>query len=511
VAETRRHSSRASISSASYRLCAPGVGSLVSMLLLWPSLPLQADPPTHARWETTFNDEFDGEALSLELWESQASIRGGHRLEGRWPENNVVKDGLLHQVTKKEDPPRGGKQWSTAHIWTRDFTQQYGYFEARLRYGRYLNNAFWLYRPWGRYPERPHFEIDINEGHTPREVAMTLHYYVYPEWLDQAELHSTGKRWEAATDLDEDFHVYGVEWNEELVIWYFDGEPVRVLENPKCHAPADVRLSTVIMQHHLKRDGVSLDVMDGVSMDVDWVRVYRKTADLYAPDLPPSERHELPKAVKRDRQVAPAQRRTVLFEEDFESAQVGALPPGWEVGDLGPAVAADDAEGGKPVLAPDNKVLKLEAGEYVFRMFEAPVEGRLEVELDCYVPSGQPGLLFVTLGDFEKNDPERRKTSYYTGDIGPYIHWIQGFLSYYTEEAKWTHFAQWKYGLWGQARFVLDISRGVFDYYGGEDTADSESGGLFRHAQRAAKGIGLRHRGQGAPVYVDNIVVSKLD
>jgi len=414
-------------------------------------------------------------------------------------------------VTKKEDPPRSGKDWSTAHIWTREFAQHYGYFEARIRYGRYLNNAFWLYRPRGRFPERPHFEIDINEGHTPREVAMTFHYYVYPEWLDRGELHSTGKRWDAPVDLDEDFHLYAVEWNEKLVIWYLDGEPVRVLENPKAHAPADIRLSTVIMQHHLERDDVSLETMDGVSMAVDWVRVYRKTRDLYAPELPPAERHELPKVVERDRQVAPTQTRTLLFEEDFESSQVGALPPGWEVGDLEPAVARDEAEGDRPLLAPDNKLLELEAEEYVFRLLDTPVADRLEVEFDCYVPSGQPGLLFVTLGNFDENDADARKTSYYTGDIGPYIHWIQGFLSYYTEEDKWTHFARWKYGLWGRVRFVLDISEGVFDYYGGEDTADFEGGGVFRHRQQAALGIGLRHRGQGAPVYVDNIIVRKLE
>ncbi|GAH01793.1 unnamed protein product, partial [marine sediment metagenome] len=267
-------------SNASYQLHALGFATFVSFLLLQPA-PLRADPPKHAEWEMTFHDEFDGEGVNWDLWESQASIRGGDRLEGRWPENNVVKDGILYQVTKKEDPPRSGKEWSTAHLWTREFTQQYGYFEARMRYGRYLNNAFWLYRPRGRFPERPHFEIDINEGHTPREVAMTLHYYVYPEWLDRAELHSTSKRWDAPVDLDDDFHLYAVEWNEELVIWYFDGEPVRVLQNPKCHAPADIRLSTVIMQHHLERDEVSLDTMDGVSMAVEWVRVYRKTRDLY--------------------------------------------------------------------------------------------------------------------------------------------------------------------------------------------------------------------------------------
>ena len=207
--------------------------------------PYQGGPPPHAEWEMTFHDEFDGDSVDWDLWQSQAAPRGGDKPEGRWPENNVVKDGILYQVTKKEDPPRGGREWSSAHIWTRTFCQKYGYFEARMRYGRYLNNAFWAYRPPGqRFPDPPHFEIDINEGHTPRDVAMTLHFYVYPEGEKVGDMYSTSKIWKAPMDLDKDFHVYGVEWNEQELIWHFDGKPVRRLKNPNCHAPADVRLST---------------------------------------------------------------------------------------------------------------------------------------------------------------------------------------------------------------------------------------------------------------------------
>ena len=231
----------------------------------------RADPPKHAEREMTFHDEFDRDSVDWTVWDSQHSARGDQNLEGRWPENNVLTDGVLRQVTRRETPPRGGKGWSTAHLWTREFAQQYGYFEARMRYGKYLNNAFWLYRPRGRFADPPHFEIDINEGHTPREVAMTFHYYTYDD-DPRGELWSSGKRWDAPVDLDEDFHMYGVEWDEKLITWYFDGTPVRVLENPNARAPADVRLSTVIMERALERDGVPVGNMDGVAMEVDWVR-----------------------------------------------------------------------------------------------------------------------------------------------------------------------------------------------------------------------------------------------
>lgn len=483
----------------------------LSICVLFVSVRVCAEPPAHAEWAMTFRDEFDGDGVNWDVWQSQAGRRGKDKIEGRWPENNVVKDGALYQVTKREKPPRGGKDWSTAHIWTRSFAQKYGYFEARMRYGPYLNNAFWLFRPRGkRFPNPPHFEIDINEGHTPREVAMTLHFYVYPEGDKIGDLHSTGKRWNAPADLDKDFHLYGVEWNDREMVWYYDGRPVRRLRYPVGHAPMDVRLSTIVMTRQLDKDGVSVDTMDGVSMAVDWVRVYRKTKDLHTPKLPKLEVYKIPEIVKRERQVAAASRRTVLFEEDFESAKAGRLPAGWEVGDGRPAVAVNAPKTGRDALAPGRKVLKLDPNAYAFRMFGKPATDRLEVELDYYTPERKDGLLLVTLGDFNRNDPKARKTSYYTGRIGPYIHWRRTFLYYYTETEKWTPFATWVKRRWSRVRFVLDIGKGVFDCYGGKGLADFQGGGPFRHKQKAAKGIGLRHRGSAQTVYVDNVVVRAL-
>lgn len=484
---------------------------LIAFTTILTCLQVQADPPTHAEWELTFRDEFDGGSVNWEVWQSQNGIRGGDKPEGRWPENNVVKDGILYQTTRKEAPPRGGKDWSSAHIWTRVFAQKYGYFEARLRYGRYLNNAFWLYRPRGRrFPDPPHFEIDVNEGHTPRKVNMTLHFYIYPEGEKVGDRHSTGRSWDGPVDLDADFHLYGVEWNERELVWYFDGQPVRRLKNPVCHAPMDVRLSTIIMTHHLEKDGVAIDTMDRVSMAVDWVRVYRKKRDLHEPALPALEVYKVPQIVEREPQVAPASRRTVLFEEDFESAEVAALPSGWEGGDEAPVVAQDAAEGGKRPRAPGNNVLKLGPNAYVFRMLDQAVADRLEVELDYWSPARADGLLFVTLGNFDKDDSGGRKTSYYTGDIGPYIHWRRRFIYYYTEAEKWVPFARWQNGRWSRVRLVLDVAKGVFDCYAGKRLSEFRGGGVFRHRQKAARGIGLRHRGRQGTVYVDNVTVRAL-
>ena len=486
---------------------------LASACLRPPPATDDAMLPAHAEWELTFREEFDGDTVDWAVWESAAGPRGREKPEGRWPENNLVRNGILYQMTKRENPPRGGKAWSSAHIWTRTFTQRYGFFAARMRYGRCLNNAFWLWRPPGkRFPERPHFEIDINEGHTPREVAMTLHFFHYLDAADAGYRVATNKRWDAPMDLDAGFHVHACEWDEREIIWYFDGTPVRRVANPGCTAPADVRLSTVIMERQLARDGADIATMDGVSMAVDWVRVYRKRRDLRSrPPVPYLERLALPKVVERPRQVPPAKAGRVVLEEDFEATAAGALPRGWEVGDKSPAVAPPPVPDRYKPLAPGKRVLKLEAGDYAFVMLPHPIAGRLEVAFDTFTNERRGGLLFVTLGAFDKADPKARALSYYTGDIGPYIHWNGPFIQYYTEQAKWTPFARRTTGAWRRVRFVLDVAKGVFDHHGGTDAAQFRGGGEFRHRQRAARGLGFRHRGSGWPVYVDNLVVRTLE
>jgi len=76
----------------------------------------------------------------------------------------------------------------------------------------------------------------------------------------------------APPDLGNSFHVYGLEWNERELIYYFDGEEIRRIENEICHQPAPVWLSLAIMRWA----GPVTDAINGKSMDVDWVRVWRQ-------------------------------------------------------------------------------------------------------------------------------------------------------------------------------------------------------------------------------------------
>ena len=212
---------------------------------------LREGPPNQEQWELTFSDDFNGDKLDPNVWQSAQGETWGQLLSVRYPENAVVTNGLLHLVTKKEN--RGGKEWTSAMISTKNFRQKYGYWEARYRYAPAtgLNQAFWM-NPFPK-DEPQGFEIDVNEGHYPTDVNATLH---------QSELPSKSKRFVADYDLGADFHLYAAEWNEREVIFYFDGQVN--LDVPVIFATAVLPWAGPI--NHL---------LNGASMDVDWVRVYK--------------------------------------------------------------------------------------------------------------------------------------------------------------------------------------------------------------------------------------------
>lgn len=449
--------------------------------------------PQHAEWELTFRDEFDGDALDRNVWASSEGYRP--------PENNVVADGVLHQTTRHHKDPNAKYQWTMAHIRTREFTQQYGYFEARMKYAPYHNNAFWLWRPSQIFREEPHFEIDINEGHIPDEIRMTLHFFTYPDGPGKpGELHSSGRHVNVGGALDREWHVYGCEWNEKEIVFYFDGKPLHRIANPICHAPADVRFSTKLDHGEVRRFGKKAEeVADGVSMDIDWVRVWRKKKDLAAPEYPlPLTQIETERFEQSEPRVksVPANLATT-FTEDFESL-TGELPTAWRIANGKPEIV--EREG--------RRMLALPKSAYVFCMLPRTSAGVFEVVFDMSQEERRDGLLFVTLGKFDDTDPLKLADSYFAGDIGIYAWWSKYFLNYYMEPEKFIQIYRRKNdGRWHRYRFVLDVKNGVFDVFGGPDLREFLCSGRFRHNQKAAHGIGFMNRRGEAPVFIDNVTV----
>lgn len=225
-------------------------------------------PLAEGEWDLVFHDEFDGTELNTDVWQSESGYPS-HILSSRWPENIKVEDGMVKLITKKES--RGGAEWTTGNIRTKEFTPTYGYFEAKYRYPKsdsaHYNISFWLAKSEGN-TEAAYQEIDINEGRMPDMLQLGIHG------------SRDGKRWGSYTrplsceDLREGFHTYSLEWTESELIWYFDGREVRRETHTHANSPSYVYLSTAIM------NGADFDILnrdaDGTSMDVEYVRVYQR-------------------------------------------------------------------------------------------------------------------------------------------------------------------------------------------------------------------------------------------
>jgi beta-glucanase (GH16 family) len=153
------------------------------------------------------------------------------------------------------------------------FSQTYGYFEIRARvpavYG--LWSAFWLRRENGDWPP----ELDVMEilGRDPG----TLHVNVHTR-MNARKGPGTGNINESHAvpipDASLAFHTYGVDWEANLITWYFDRQPVCVIPTPvDMHRP-------MYMQVNLAGGGTwarDIDVAKlPASFEIDYIKAYTK-------------------------------------------------------------------------------------------------------------------------------------------------------------------------------------------------------------------------------------------
>ncbi|MEI2298801.1 glycoside hydrolase family 16 protein [Ensifer sp. MJa1] len=200
------------------------------------SVPAQASPPADGQWERVFSEEFNGSKLDRRKWTrcywwdkngctnlankelqwyrpENVSVGGGHlRLTAR-PQKVIGHEGRTFNYTS-------GMVTTGRHYEERAgrdrFATKYGYFEIRAKVprGKGLWPAIWLLPS----TQEPRPEIDILEvlGHATNTYEMHLHY-IKGGW------QSAGKSAKTA-DLAAGWHVYGLEWRKDAVIWYLDGK-----------------------------------------------------------------------------------------------------------------------------------------------------------------------------------------------------------------------------------------------------------------------------------------------
>ena len=276
---------------------------LILLLFFIPAIVLSQDnyqpnAQISGSWilDKSFSDEFNKSKLDeARWWDFNPAWHG--RKPSHFSRSNVkVKKGLLRLTAKSldskkvsiQDKSRGYDKFSTAIIKSKK-RSYYGYYEARAKSMKAaVCNAFWLYDPLeesikyreGEYSE----EIDIfevfgkaNKKENKRAYYAAVHRYQTPyvESLvnkKKYKLENRYTRLEVPFDFYEDFHVYGLLWTENELVWFLDGKEVFRRKNDFFKRPLHIIFDAEIMQTW---DGLP-NIEDLPStFEIDYVRVWR--------------------------------------------------------------------------------------------------------------------------------------------------------------------------------------------------------------------------------------------
>ncbi|MBK9120553.1 MAG: family 16 glycosylhydrolase [Phycisphaerales bacterium] len=246
-----------------------------------------------AQSQLLWSDEFDGTSLNPDHWEYMLGngctygICGWGNNELQWytarPENIFVADGLLHIVAREDY--WNGHRYTSARIRSLnrvDFL--YGRMEARIRLpqGAGLWPAFWMLpsnSPYGGWAASG--EIDILEAvNIPHAAHGTLIYGGgWPQQVYNSASFSTGG------NFADDFHVYTLVWEPDVMRWYVDGVPYHTVTSAtwwSSAAPSNPRAPFDHPFHFLLNVAVGGDWPGPPNsttsfpqvMSIDYVRVY---------------------------------------------------------------------------------------------------------------------------------------------------------------------------------------------------------------------------------------------
>lgn len=263
-------------------------------------------PQKIGKWGLTFADEFDGAELQRSEWftyypytedgsDSCVFCRTHGEAESQiyLDENVVVNDGKLSLIARKENAQWMGQErkYTSGMVQSKKhFGMGYYEFRAKLPSGQGFWPALWTFGTQSA-------EIDFMEAQMrkPKKFHISVH-----NWnIRQMEY----KRVRSKTDLSEDFHVYGMEWDSNHLKFYFDGKEVWTLcryttrsgSNPRnCENASEKRYGEQPMfpsenerLYLLINLSVTPEVEDQVRsggakatfpsrMEIDYVRVYTK-------------------------------------------------------------------------------------------------------------------------------------------------------------------------------------------------------------------------------------------
>ncbi len=155
---------------------------------------------------------------------------------------------------------------------------QYGYFEIRCKLPAVYKiwPAFWLYSQDGN---NWYNEIDIFEtGSNKNKVTNNVHWHIYKA---NGEMGLSGNYdYEILSNsIDDNYHIYGLEWTPDEIVWYIDNAEVRRFpcNNFTPNHPSKL-ITNLAIDNFLDQNKNCLPppYWSSAEMAIDYIRVYKK-------------------------------------------------------------------------------------------------------------------------------------------------------------------------------------------------------------------------------------------
>ncbi|MBN2444930.1 MAG: glycoside hydrolase family 16 protein [Spirochaetales bacterium] len=243
------------------------------------------------QFELIWADEFDEEGIpNPEKWKYDTGGFGWYNNELQYytkarAENARVQDGRLIIEAHKEDFKMGAKtnHYTSARLVTKykgDWC--YGRIEvrAKLPRGNGVWPAIWMLptkEMYGGWPSSGEIDIMEHVGYEPGIVHFSIHTNKFNHRINTHKTHT-----ERLEEPDKQFYTYGIEWQENVIIFFVDDKKSYVfpkLEDNFMAWPFD-RKFHLILNLAIGGDWGGVHGIDDTifpqRMEVEYVRVYQR-------------------------------------------------------------------------------------------------------------------------------------------------------------------------------------------------------------------------------------------
>jgi hypothetical protein len=233
------------------------------------------------KWQLTFSDEFDAHKLDKSKWLTRyfwgetllqdSYVNAGEKQWYTDEKNIEISSSILKIRTQREKMT--GKVWNPAlGFFTREFDytsaiintgkyfrQQYGLFEAKVRFNRNfpVNHGIWMVSEL----MLPHIDL----ARAGRKISVGT-YWGNPNVKGGiAKKASTMSR----DRYGYDYYIFSMEWTKDKLTWKINGIPAGSSTEGVPHVPMYININSALYQD---ADGSALPA----EMEVDWVRCYQR-------------------------------------------------------------------------------------------------------------------------------------------------------------------------------------------------------------------------------------------